>query len=337
MRAIGTDVSHWQGVINWQTMYSQGIRFAFIKATQGNGDYKDADHFTNMVNAAAKGILTAPYHFYDKNDDPAGQAKFFKDNSQPGILPPVLDIEKPPLSQVVTMIATGEIPKAKAARALLQVFTGNADASHVKATVLAIESQFGRKPLLYSNLDSWKNWVVGDKAWAWAYSLWIAGYWYSKWYEWLITYLNDKNPILPVPFAVWDFWQFTAYAPGPKYGAASASLDLNFFNGDEAALKAKYGIPPNPIPPPVNGEPILRYTNPNPVNIRETANNNLAKVGTLPAGSIVTALEVRFTDSNSAWVRFSPNPEWLTKTVPEYWIAGIHDGQGPLLQFVPAL
>lgn len=50
-------------------------------------------------------------------------------------------------------------------------------------------------------------------------------------------------------------------------------------------------------------------------------------VGDLPGGSVITALEVRPTDSNSVWVRFDPDPAWVTKAVPEYWAAMVHDGQ----------
>ncbi|WP_261382842.1 GH25 family lysozyme, partial [Bacillus licheniformis] len=31
----GIDVSHWQGNINWKKVAGDGIKFAFIKATEG--------------------------------------------------------------------------------------------------------------------------------------------------------------------------------------------------------------------------------------------------------------------------------------------------------------
>lgn len=290
MRAIGTDVSHWNSPVNWNTMYSKGIRFAFIKATQGHGDYKDPDHFTNSANAKAAGVLTAPYHFYIEGDSPFGQAEFFNDNSDPGLLPPVLDVEKPPWFQLLTMMRAGEIPKEKRTKAVMQWLAGNANAANVKATVQTIEGLFGVKPLIYSNLDSWKNWVVGDKSWASAYPLWIAGYWYTYFKDWMLVYLNDKNPVLPAPFLMWEFWQFTAYAPGKEYGAASASLDLNFYNGDEAALVAEYGTlpPPDPI-----GDEIMYYADvvylaPGTTyrNIRSKPHSSGAQIG-LDVGDVV--------------------------------------------------
>ena len=34
---MGVDVSSYQGDIDWQLLESQGVRFAFIKATEGSG------------------------------------------------------------------------------------------------------------------------------------------------------------------------------------------------------------------------------------------------------------------------------------------------------------
>ncbi len=38
--ADGVDVSHWQGSINWSRVKSDGVKFAFMKATEGTG-YSD--------------------------------------------------------------------------------------------------------------------------------------------------------------------------------------------------------------------------------------------------------------------------------------------------------
>ncbi|MCS7034030.1 MAG: hypothetical protein NZ561_08550, partial [Phycisphaerae bacterium] len=88
-RAVGIDVSAWQGSINWQTVarpVSQGgggKQFAFIRSTRGgttgyynqsdpnnqNGQntlsqrYDDPYFVSNITNATAHGILAGPYHF----------------------------------------------------------------------------------------------------------------------------------------------------------------------------------------------------------------------------------------------------------------------------------
>jgi len=319
-------------------MYSKDVRFAFIKATQGDGDYKDPDHFINSDNAIAAGLLTAPYHFYIEGDSPFGQAQYFKNNSQAGLLPPVLDVEKPPWYQLITMMREGEIPKAKRTKAVMQWLSGNANAVNVKATVQTIEGLFGVKPLIYSNLDSWKNWVVGDKSWAGAYPLWIAGYWYTYFKDWMIAYLNNKNPVLPAPFIVWEFWQFTAYAPGKDYGAASASLDLNFYNGDEAALVAEYGTlpPPDPL-----GEPQMQFINTGGdiSNIRYAPVVNTTNIiGKLPDGAQFIALELDFT-AGYAWAKYTLDPAWLLpgKTGTTGWSALVAISGNPLIDFHAAV
>lgn len=81
----------------------------------------------------------------------------------------------------------------------------------------------------------------------------------------------------------------------------------------------------------------MLFTNPTQINIRATPSVVISPsndVGDLPKNSVITALEVRATDNNSVWVRFIPDPMWVTQTLPAYWVALVHDGQGPLLQWV---
>lgn len=82
---------------------------------------------------------------------------------------------------------------------------------------------------------------------------------------------------------------------------------------------------------------MLFTNNTSKLEIRSSANKIISPsndVGDLPKNSVITALEVRAVDNNSVWVRFIPDPAWVTKTVPEYWAAMVHDGQGPLLKWV---
>jgi lysozyme len=58
----GIDVSHWQGDIDWRKVAADGVKFAFIKATEGT-TYIDAKFLTNVSGANAAGIKTGAYHF----------------------------------------------------------------------------------------------------------------------------------------------------------------------------------------------------------------------------------------------------------------------------------
>src|SRR3989344_2579701 len=92
----GVDVSHWQGSINWQNVYSAGQRFSFAKATEGTS-FTDSQFSTNMVNGKNAGMLMGAYHFArpDVNSDAAAEARYFVTQAKPYLnidyLRPALD------------------------------------------------------------------------------------------------------------------------------------------------------------------------------------------------------------------------------------------------------
>jgi lysozyme len=90
----GIDVSHYQGVIDWPQVAAAGIRFAFIKATDGVSPAVDPRLAANTAGAAAAGIPFGMYHFF-RALSPAVQITRFLDTFRkfPSQLPPVLDIE----------------------------------------------------------------------------------------------------------------------------------------------------------------------------------------------------------------------------------------------------
>lgn len=96
---IGIDVSHHQGIIDWEKVASSvqeyPIRFAFIKATEG-GNFKDEYYERNIAGARAAGLACGSYLFYNPRTSPSLQADFFIRNVslEPGDLPPVVDVER---------------------------------------------------------------------------------------------------------------------------------------------------------------------------------------------------------------------------------------------------
>ncbi len=69
-RPVGADVSSYQGGgISWPTMRTDGISFAWTKATEGTY-YVDVDLPVNEANAKAAGVLIGAYHFARPSDDP---------------------------------------------------------------------------------------------------------------------------------------------------------------------------------------------------------------------------------------------------------------------------
>lgn len=90
----GIDVSHHQGAIDWHAVSSAGVRFAWIKATEG-GDHRDRRFAENWAAARAAGIPVGAYHFFTFCRDPEEQAANFLavHPRDPGALPPVVDVE----------------------------------------------------------------------------------------------------------------------------------------------------------------------------------------------------------------------------------------------------
>ncbi len=68
-RPLGTDVSHYQGTINWTNVKSAGITFAWAKATESTG-YTDPFFTVNQDNARAVGIPIGGYHFARPSANP---------------------------------------------------------------------------------------------------------------------------------------------------------------------------------------------------------------------------------------------------------------------------
>ncbi|MEC2046636.1 GH25 family lysozyme [Bacillus licheniformis] len=92
----GIDVSHWQGNINWKKVAGDGIKFAFIKATEGT-TLKDNKFETNVSGANAVGIKTGAYHFarFGSKSEALAEARFFLSvaNKVRLTYPLVLDLE----------------------------------------------------------------------------------------------------------------------------------------------------------------------------------------------------------------------------------------------------
>ena len=90
----GIDVSHHQGKIDWPLLPAQGVRFAYIKASEGER-YRDSRFQENWQGAGTAGIARGAYHFFSFCRPGAAQAANFIATvpaHQP-MLPPVVDVE----------------------------------------------------------------------------------------------------------------------------------------------------------------------------------------------------------------------------------------------------
>jgi lysozyme len=90
----GIDVSAHQDVINWRRVASDGITFAYIKATEG-GDFTDDRFEENWRGAREAGLDRGAYHYFTLCTAGDHQARHFLDVAPPEneALPPAVDLE----------------------------------------------------------------------------------------------------------------------------------------------------------------------------------------------------------------------------------------------------
>lgn len=104
----GVDVSAHQGEINWHRVASDGIEFAYIKASEG-GDFTDSRFAENWTAAGEAGLDRGAYHFFTLCRPGDEQARHFIAVAPPDppALAPAVDLElagnctrRPPASDV---------------------------------------------------------------------------------------------------------------------------------------------------------------------------------------------------------------------------------------------
>ena len=194
----GIDVSHWQGSIDWQAVYSDGYYFAYIKASEGVL-YTDPEFVNNMNGATAAGLYAGAYHFArPDNNAPEDEAIHFVNVAgeyiTTGYLRPVLDLE--------VGSSMGWSALSDWALRWLQ-----------KVTELT-----GVEPIIYtgayyaSNLESYLT----------SYDLWIA--------HWTGDPTGSPNT------GVWSTWTFWQYTEQGTVQGISGNVDLDVFNGNLESL-----------------------------------------------------------------------------------------------------
>ena len=83
---FGIDVSSYQGYVTWSSVYANGARFAFAKATEGTY-YTDADFAGNMTRGKSQGLQMGAWHFARPDIDcPSSEANYFWNFAGPYLL-----------------------------------------------------------------------------------------------------------------------------------------------------------------------------------------------------------------------------------------------------------
>jgi GH25 family lysozyme M1 (1,4-beta-N-acetylmuramidase) len=201
-KAMGIDVSRFQGAIDWPSVAGSGIDFAYVQASRGSGADctvkpaqcgPDPYFAANRLAAESAGVRVGAYHraFASGATAPEARADALAEadifiagvgSLQHGELIPVLDAESP--------------------------FTGMTSASlrtWIRVFVKRVTKKLGRKPMIYTNASSWAatgNTTEFARA---RYPLWVA--------EWGVSRPS-------VPASNWggrgySVWQYTSSGSVP--------------------------------------------------------------------------------------------------------------------------
>lgn len=187
----GIDVSHYQGVIDWEGVRAAGKRFAYCKASEG-ATLADPSFERNMAGARAADLRAGAYHFLAAGSSGEAQARHFLQASKPcwSDLPPMLDVE---------IAGKAESPSALWAR--------------VRAWCALVWAAPGaRQPIIYTMPSLARAYhaaqVAPELA---AHPLWVA--------HWGVS-----APLVPKPWQDWLIWQKTNKG---RVAGIRGTVDLN--------------------------------------------------------------------------------------------------------------
>ncbi|MGO8799865.1 MAG: GH25 family lysozyme [Roseiarcus sp.] len=199
----GIDVSKYQGDIDWSAVAASGVRFAWIKATEG-GDHADERFAANWAGAKAAGVPRGAYHFVYWCRPPSEEVAWFEQNVpvEDDALPPVLDVE-----------AT---PDSRTCRRRLEKGQTIAD---MRVMLEEMERHYGRRPIIYTSVDFYEA-ILSDGAFT-DYPIWVRS--------------TRHHPSVRYGAREWHFWQFQADGATP---GIEGHVDQDAFYGQPAQWQA---------------------------------------------------------------------------------------------------
>jgi GH25 family lysozyme M1 (1,4-beta-N-acetylmuramidase) len=204
----GLDISHWNGEVAMKKAAASGIRFIYLKASQGVS-FVDSMYTTNVQRARRHGIVTGAYHFFDYTVDGLAQAQHYLSvlATDPGSstdLPPAVDVE-------------------------CHQALGRADRAYAREQLREFVNEMyrvtGRYVVIYASAHMWRQ-VIGNDTTFRRNPLWVACW-------------GCEPPIIPAGWTSWTFWQ---YGVGEIPGL-NRVLDGDVYNGNRTSLQAMRSRP----------------------------------------------------------------------------------------------
>jgi lysozyme len=190
----GFDVSHFQPHLDFASQKASGMQFCFLKATEGVS-YVDASFKSHWAHAKAAGLLRGAYHFFHPRFEPKAQAVHFVNT--------VGQLEADDLPCVIDWETTDHMPTPVDVRNGLEF-------------IHEVKRLTGKDPIVYGGPYFLHALCLPEELKE--YPLWVAHY-------------GTSAPLVPEPWQVWSFWQYS-----------DAGIDFNLFNGSLDQLKKLAGV-----------------------------------------------------------------------------------------------
>jgi lysozyme len=202
----GIDVSKFQGEIDWDAVANSGVKFAWIKATEG-GDHADERFQANWTGAKAAGVARGAYHFVYWCRPPLEEMAWFEQNApvEDDALPPVLDVEATPTSKTCHRHLTQD-----GAIADMQVM------------LTEMERHYGKRPIIYTTVDFYEA-ILSDGAFM-DYPIWVRS--------------TKYHPAVRYGTRAWQFWQYQSDGQSP---GINGNVDRDVFYGTPEQWQAFLG------------------------------------------------------------------------------------------------
>ncbi|MFI8253601.1 lysozyme [Streptomyces filamentosus] len=200
----GVDVASHQGNVAWSTLWNSGVKWAYVKATEGTY-YKNTYFNQQYTGSYNVGMIRGTYHFATPDTTTGtAQADYFVNNgggwSKDGkTLPGVLDIEWNPY---------GATCYGKTQAGMV---------AWIRDFVTRYKARTGRDAVIYTATSWWKQCTGNYSGFGTTNPLWVARY-------------ASEVGELPAGWPYYTIWQYTS--SGPTVG------DHNHFNGDLSRVQA---------------------------------------------------------------------------------------------------
>lgn len=226
---LGIDVSRYQKQMDWSKAASAGVKFAFVKATEGTG-IVDSEFARNWDALRHSDILHGAYHFFRPLQGFEQIDRF-------------IDVVIPRDDEVMVLDVEdhGRLDRLTLTELIYEAMA-------------RIDERTGRWPLLYTRA-MWLNDYTDARLWPRELRYWLAKYRARAPWPLFTDELPTENLTIPIGVerAQVLFHQTSERGKASLYGSQSYYIDLNRFIGTADELRAYFHAAPvvQPDPEPV--------------------------------------------------------------------------------------